>query len=82
MYFGNYGTGKLAWAMDFVLDKTIVPKYNLNLGGFVQRRDKVTEKWRRKTMGIDPLGVKKAGLLCGCSRDALGAVCPMAFLTW
>jgi hypothetical protein len=52
MYFGNYGTGKLAWAMVFVLDKTIVPKYNLNLGGFVQRRGKVTEKWRRKTMGL------------------------------
>ena len=72
MYFGNYGTGKLAWAMDFVLDKTTDPKYYLDLGGFIQRRGKVTEKWRRKTMGIEPLGVKKAGLLCGCLRDALG----------
>jgi hypothetical protein len=73
MYFGNYGTGKLAWAMDFALDKNMDPKYNLSLGGFVQqRRGKVTEKWRRKTMGLEPLGVKKAGLLCGCLRDASG----------
>ena len=58
--------------MDFVLDKTMDPQYNLNLGGFVQRRGKVTEIWRRKSMGLEPLGVKKAGLLCGCLRDALG----------
>ncbi len=74
MYFGNYGIGKLVWAMDFVLDKTIVPKYNSDLGGFVQRkrRGKITEKWRRKTMGIGPLEVKKIGRLCACLRDALG----------
>ena len=58
--------------MDLELDKTTDSKYTLNLGGFVQRRGKVTEKWRRKTMGLEPLGVKKAGLQCGYLRDALG----------
>ena len=58
--------------MDLALDKIGGSKYSLNLGGFVQRRGKVTGKWRRKTMGLVPVGVKKAGLQYGYLRYALG----------
>ena len=50
--FRNCETGKPAGAKDLALDKICASKYSYNLGGVVQRRGKVTEKWRRKTMGI------------------------------
>ena len=65
--------------MDLALDKIADSKYSSNLGGFVQQRSKVTGKWRRKTMGLVPVGVKKAGLLYGYLRYALGGCAPKAF---
>ena len=80
--FRNYGAGKLKRAMELALDKIAGSKYNSNLGGFVQRRGKVTGKWRRKTMGIVPVGLKKAGLLYGYLRYALGGCAQRRFFWW
>ena len=54
--FRNCETGKPTGAADLALDKMSSSKYSYNLGGVVQRRGKVTKKWRRKTMGQVPLG--------------------------
>lgn len=80
--FRNYGTGKLKRAMDLALDKIAGSKYSPNLGGFVYRRSKVTGKWRRKTMGLVPVGVNKAGLLYGYLRYALGGCAQRRFFWW
>ena len=78
----NYGGGKLKRAMDLALDKIAGSKYSLNLGGFVRRRGKVTGKWRRNTMELVPVGVKKAGLLYGYLRYALGGCAQRRFFWW
>lgn len=80
--FRNHGAGKLKRAMDLALDKIAGSKYSSKLGGFVQRRGKVTGKWRRKTMGLVPVGVKKAGLLYGYLRYALGGCAQRRFFWW
>ena len=54
--FRNCETGKPTGAKDLALDKMRASKYSYNLGGVVQRRGKVTDKWRRETMGQVPLG--------------------------
>ena len=70
--FRCYGTAKLTRAVDLALDKISGSKYSFRLGESPRGGAKSPTNGSVEPWGWCCWGVKKAGLLYGCLRDALG----------